>query len=272
MKTQNLSHLIPLFLALLLAGCEKENLPDNPELSTELEMKAKKEKVNTFYGPAQPFNNGVTRAVVTMSQDGTPISIGVKISEKVLEDLPEEHEILTLRLPNKAAGLPFDHIDLDWNPHGHDPGDLYGAQHFDFHFYMVSPEYKAGITDLEKAAIHPEAQYIPEGYVPPAPDVPLEHQLVPQMGVHWLNIFAPELGGADFTHTFIYGSYDGDFIFMEPMITLDYLLNEADGETFPIAQPQEFERDGYYYPTEYSIDYDPVKKEYTVIMSGMVLR
>lgn len=263
-STLKLFKLHSLLFLILLAACEAEPVENEFQV---LDQKASvsAEKENTFYGPAAPFGKGVVRAMVIMNHENEPISIGVKISEKVVQDLPPDPEVLTLRLPNKAEGLAFDHIDLDWNPGGHEPA-FYEVPHFDVHFYMVSEDYRNEIVDPVEAANLPDAQYIPENYFLPAPD------LVPRMGVHWLSLSAPELGGSDFTHTFIYGSYDGAFIFYEPMITLDYLENEADGTLFPIAQPQEFQRKGYYYPTTYSMDFDAVKKEYTISMSGMVLR
>lgn len=264
----NFYYLLPLMFIFLFSGCEKDTMGDIGSPAADgLQMKAKghKEKVNTFYGPAQPYGNGVVRAMVTMNHDGEPEAIGVKISEKVLRDLPDEHEILTLRLPNKMEGLAIDHIDLDWNPHGHEPEMFYGARHFDFHFYMISPEEKMQIVPrTQEEIVLPEMQYWPANYFPTM-------EVVPNMGMHWLSEFAPELGGADFTHTFIYGSYDGEFIFYEPMITLDYLQN-ATGESFDISQPQEFQRTGYYYPTSYRISYDATKKEYTVLLEDMVLR
>ncbi|GAB2760479.1 DUF5602 domain-containing protein [Actinomadura fibrosa] len=227
------------------------------------------EKTSEFYGPAQQLGRGVVRSSVTMSRDGTPQSIGVRISEKSFESLPDEPVVLSLQLPQKTAGLPFDHISLNWNPHGHEPENIYGARHFDVHFYMISVEEQMQITDPAKAANLPTGDYVPTGYfIPGAPE------LVPMMGVHWLSHNAPELPPTfeEFTHTFIYGSYDGEFIFMEPMITVDYLENEADGTSFPFAQPQKYPMEGYYYPTTYSMDYDSQRKEYVVEMGGMVWR
>ena len=46
------------------------------------------------------------------------------------------------------------------------------------------------------------------------------------MGAHWLDITSPELNQENpksFTQTFIYGSYDGKVIFMEPMITKAFM-------------------------------------------------
>lgn len=268
LSPRSFTYLPLFFLLIIFSGCEKEPVTEFDDPAFDLKVQAAKdkaEKVNEFYGPAQPFGLGVVRSMVRMNHAGEPVSIGVRISEKVLEDLPQGHDILTLRLSNKAEGMAFDHIDLDWNPEGHEPPFLYAAPHFDVHFYMISPEEKMQITDPDKAAILPEPEYVPQGYFLPAPD------LVPFMGVHWLSSDAPELGGADFTHTFIYGSYDGSFIFMEPMITLDYLVDHADGTEFPIAQPQEFEISGWY-PTTYSMDYDAKRKDYIIQMSGMVWR
>lgn len=261
---QPICYLLLVIPIIFFGSCEPEPVKDNFQ---ELDMRTilAPKKTNTFFGPAEPFGKGVVRTMVTMTKDGEPTSIGVKISEKVLENLPSDMEVLTLRLPNQAQAMAFDHIDLDWNPGGHEPV-FYEVPHFDVHFYMVAKEERMEITDPEKAAVLPEPEFVPENYFLPAPD------LVPYMGVHWLSFDAPELGGEDFTHTFIFGSYDGEFIFYEPMITIDYLVNHADGTSFPIAQPQEFQRPGYYYPTSYSMKHDPVKKEYLIEMSGMVYR
>ncbi len=130
---------------------------------------------------------------------------------------------------------------------------------------MVSTEYKAGITDPAKGVDYPAEVYQPDNYSPPPPFVPAVAQLVPNMGVHWVRNDEP----FPFTHTFIYGSYDGSFIFMEPMVTLKYMLNHADGTAFPIAQPDEFEISGYY-PTTYKMYYDAKHKDYVISMGDMV--
>ncbi|WP_324719929.1 DUF5602 domain-containing protein [Salinimicrobium sp. HB62] len=263
---RSISYLLPLLFFVLLTGCEKEAVPETFDSSVDLQLRADNpagSKMNTFYGPAEPFNGGVVRAVVTMTRDGVPVDIGVRISEKVLEDLPEHHEIVTLDLPNKMKGLAFDHVDLDWNPHGHEPF-FYELPHSDVHFYMIPEEEKWKITEIEKAALFPDPEYLPESYFTADPV-----EMVPNMGVHWLDFNAPELpfNEGEFTHTMIYGTYDNRVIFMEPMITLDYLLG-ADGTEFDIPQPQKFERSGYY-PTTYKMYYNAKSKEYVITMGDM---
>jgi hypothetical protein len=265
---QILLKIFPLVIVFLFASCEKEAVTDIENQSADLTFstsRAHPEKMNTFYGPAKPFGKGVARAMVTMTHDGVPRAIGIKLSERTLENLPHDMEEFSLQLPNKAEGLAFDHIDLGWNPGGHEPLEIYGIPHFDIHFYMISEEEQMGITNSDLAEILPSDEFWPANYNPTP-------SFVPMMGKHWLSLFADELQpGGVFTQTFIYGSYNGDFIFYEPMITLDY-LKEKTSMQYNISQQGEFQRTGYYYPTTYSINYDSIKKEYTISLEGMVLR
>jgi hypothetical protein len=41
--------------------------------------------------------------------------------------------------------------------------------------------------------------------------------------------------------------------------------------TEAIKQPAKYQQPGYY-PTKYSVRYDPIKKEYTVALEGLTLR
>jgi len=256
-----------LVIFLLLISCQTDPLPDvklDSSESDQLKTPRNANKMNTFYGPAQQMGDGVVRTTVTMRHDGTPESIGLRISEKVLQGLPDSEINLNLRLPNKMKGLAFDHIDFGWNPHGHEPPRTYDVPHFDIHFYMVSVDYQNNIQDPVKAAILPPKVFWPENYM----NIP---GFVPAMGKHWITLLSDEFIGKGFTRTFLYGSYDGEFHFYEPMITLAY-LKEKGNEQIPIPQPTAFQKTGFYYPTTYSINYDPVKKEYLISLENMVWR
>lgn len=259
--------LFPLLILFLLLGCQTDPIPEDTSqsLSTVLSKAPRSsEKMNTFYGPARQIGDGVLRSMVVMKHDGTPEAIGLRISEKALEGLPDEEQNITLELSNKMEGMAFDHIDFGWNPHGHEPPGFYDVPHFDIHFYMVSLDYQNNIQDADLAEILPDPEYIPETYFP-------TEGFVPAMGKHWVSGLADEFNGLPFTRTFIYGSYAGEFHFYEPMITLEY-LQEKGNEQIPIPQPAEFQRTGLYYPTTYSINYDAVKKEYLITMENLVLR
>jgi hypothetical protein len=173
-----------------------------------------------------------------------------------LTGLPDdEREVeYTVPLPRKAAGLtPFDHLTMNWNPHGHPgpeegPEGLYMVPHFDFHFYMSTEAERLAIppyeVDSSKFKIAPAAGYLPANYMHFAAGVP-------QMGSHCLDVTSPELSGAPFTQTFIYGAYNGKVTFYEPMITGEFVKNNPSFQR-AIPQPTKFQKAGWY-PTKMRI-------------------
>jgi hypothetical protein len=168
-----------------------------------------------------------------------------------------------LALPKQAMLTTFDHIYLDWNPHGHDPAQVYGKPHFDFHFYTISEQERLTIPGLNPPAmdLSPDGRYIPPMYV----QTP---GLVPAMGAHWVDVLSPEFQpGGEFSRTIIFGSYQGTFIFYEPMITLEYLLSKPN-EKIAIPQPQAYQKSGYY-PLSYVISYSESPREYSVALADL---
>jgi len=110
----------------------------------------------------------------------------------------------------------------------------------------------------------PAPKYIPDLYM----QTP---GLVPQMGSHWVDVTSPEFQpGGTFTKTFIWGSYNGEFIFWEPMLTLDYLLSKPD-DLIDLRQPDAYQRDGYY-ATQYCVTYSASPKQYTIALLNLVYR
>jgi hypothetical protein len=230
--------------------------------------------VTTFNGEAKPVGAGTARAWVNIGQDGKPTAVGVTMSETALLGLPASltpgliwTEFL-LPLPPEAAATGFDHIGLNWNPKGHDPEGVYKVPHFDFHFYLINPSERGRITargeDVEKCRKALPAEFVPEGYVP----APGSEE--PGMGLHWVEPGSHEFHGKAFTQTFIYGSYDGRLIFLEPMITKAFLETKPD-LTIPVKLPSKYQKPGYY-PTRYGIKYNPETRQYTVSVDGLTLR
>lgn len=227
-----------------------------------------------YTGTAMPVGNGAVRSWVRLDQNGSPTAIGVTFDEAALDGLPAEPPPgqlgteYVLALPPEAKATAFDHVYMNWNPHGHQPSTIYDVGHFDFHFYTISSQARTQITakgdDLAKTQRRPAAEFVPEGYV----YAPNSEE--PQMGAHWIDPVSHEFHGHSFTRTFLYGSYDGQLIFFEPMITRAYLLTKPE-VTEPIKLPARYAKSGYY-PTRYSVKYDAAKKEYTVALEGMTLR
>jgi hypothetical protein len=235
-----------LFLALSLAAiftsCEK----DDP-----------KPIAGIFKGTETTFQHGRSWTWIEMDGQNKPVRIGIAIDDAAMTSLDTSHpgsgghthnNALSLTIPSRSADVPFQHIMLDWNPHGHEPAGLYDKAHFDFHFYLTSEAERKAIpayqADSSKFLLLPNPAYMPALYV----SIPGG---VPQMGTHWIDITSGEFGPAGFTQTFIYGSYNGKVNFYEPMITKAFLDANTNFERV-IPTPAKFGKSGYY-PTKMKV-------------------
>lgn len=222
----------------------------------------KDSKKATFYGNETKVGNGTVRTFVTLNDNGDPETIGFKFSESMLSGLPVKDamsNMFNLSFPSEASAAGYDHAELDWNPHGHDPVQIYGVPHFDFHFYT------AGMDELSKIVPGPDTVAVAKQYIPT--DYMSGEVAVPNMGVHWADSTSSEFRGRLFTATFIYGFYHGKMLFVEPMITQAFLQSHPD-VSFNVKQPAAFQTPGYY-PVKWSIHFDSNKKEYTVALEGL---
>ena len=256
------------------------------------------------YGTPVAVGEGWARAYVVYAQQngGAPIEVGVALDERAMEGLPgpnphksagasdghehvDNHPFL-LSLPGRGAA-PFRFVELDWNPGGHEPPGVYDTPHFDFHFWTASREERAAIVPTDpqyqrKAdMLPPEAQRPPFFAVAAPPGAPAPG--VPLMGVHWVDVRTPELqkvfgkpeAWRPFTTTFLYGSWEGRFTFLEPMITREYILAKKAAtdpavrdEVIPVPTPAKFGTPGYY-PRAYRIAYDAEAKQYRVALTQL---
>lgn len=269
-KLVNYSMILMICMTLLgIQSCQEELGNDSLSSIDENSQELKSASMNTFYSSTLPVGNGVARAWIKVNKNGNPLEVGINLSGKALEKLPDEVTQYVLTLPKNKGQNFFTHVLLDWNPHGHEgPNGIYEVPHFDFHFYTIPSEERMLIPllvpvepiDAEDFDTPPADMYVPPLYV----QIP---GIVPEMGAHWADVTSPEFHGEPFTHTFILGSYNGEFIFWEPMITMDYLLTQPD-EVFPVRQPSAFKRDGWY-PTDYKISYSSQPDEYSVALMNL---
>ncbi len=266
--------LLPVLLIASAALPQHSRSHSQPSAPLECPSSASSSDCQTFFGEAAQLGNGTIRSWVKLNLDGQPSSVGVTFTEAALTGLPVRNPEgqhgweYNLALPPQAAKTPFNHIGINWNPQGHEPEPIYGIGHFDFHFYMISQTERAAITleddGMAKFKKLPSAEFAPPDYFyAPGSEVP-------QMGAHWVNQNAHEFHGHAFTTTFIFGSYDGRFIFWEPMITKSFLESKPNWLE-AIKQPAQFEKPAYY-PTHYRVSYDAQRKEYSVVLEGLTLR
>jgi hypothetical protein len=94
--------------------------------------------------------------------------------------------------------------------------------------------------------------------------------VVPAMGNHLIDLTGPEFNKQPFTHSFIFGVYDGNVIFYEEMVTRAHLLSKPNACT-PIKTPAAVAMRGYY-PTVSCIRHDAATGAHTVSIEQFVLR
>lgn len=216
-------------------------------------------------GEQYSIGDGVIRPFVTLDTKNHLTAIGVTFTETVLAGLPSIPVEYELALPPQASASAYRYVVLNWNPQGHGPIGIYDVPHFDFHFYSLSGKERQNITatgdDLAKVSKAPPPEFIPTGYVlEPTPPAPRE-------GRHWMDSNSPEFHGQAFTKTFIYGSYDGEIVFVEPMFTKVFLEtkpNMTESIGLPVAYPQTA-----YYPARYSVKYNRAQQSYTVSLDAL---
>ena len=245
------------------------------------------------YGAPVALGNGQARTyVLTDRKSGHPVEVGIALSAESLDSLPRlsaEHAPGThgpsreylLELP-AGNPTPYRFVEVDWNPMGH--GGPYTAPHFDFHFYRVPLSVRNEIVledpaFAEKAARLPAGEEMPAGYV--SSHVLLKTtpaaMTVPRMGLHWLDVKSPELPPSNrpFTTTFIVGSWNGQVIFDEPMVTRDFILAQRTGpataDSIPLPLAKRYVPAGYY-PVSYAVRWDGAAREYRIALQGLTPR
>jgi hypothetical protein len=229
-------------------------------------------RVEIFKGAEVPFGNGSARTEVRV-EGATVASVAVVLSENALDGLPTQLPPMTsqefiLPLPAAAPALVFNQVAVNWQPVGHPPMNIYTVPHFDVHFYMINAQQRDAITPADpqfaaKTARQPAADAVPLAYT-------LDPAAIPRMGVHSAPSNAPELQGAPFASTFVYGFYDGAMIFLEPMMTRAFLLARPD-TTIRMATPARYPLPGAY-PTAYAYKYDAVARERRIELREFVQR
>jgi hypothetical protein len=211
----------------------------------------KKDEETIFTSKEVSFQSGKTWSVFEKDKNDVPKRLSLVIDNVAMAHLDREggeaHDhanSVVVELPQEASLTPFKHIWINWNPMGHPPMTIYDVPHFDFHFYTVSSSEREGFLDTAKLNKSLDPAYLPGNHLGVDP--------VPQMGKHYVDLTSPEFSGTPFTQTFIYGSNNGELVFMEPMIT-EAFLKSTTSYSRSIPQPGKFKVKGYY-PSKMTVE------------------
>ncbi|MCB0632711.1 MAG: hypothetical protein R2824_35460 [Saprospiraceae bacterium] len=240
-----------LTVGIMFTGCKKDEITNNDELE------------GFYFGESAQLGQGTVKTYVQMDVLGAPVEMGIMVPEVVMNSLGHDTPAyFSLDLPVKARNVTaYQHMLFDWMPHGHEPEGVFTVPHFDLHFYYTSEAERMQIQATDTVQF---MKPVTEGYIP---NQYINIGGVPEMGSHWINPTDPVFNGAPFTEVFMYGSYDGEVTFIEPMITKAFILENPNFER-NMLQPGLYPVSGKYYPTVYGVKYVPERKEYRFYLSG----
>ncbi len=253
-------------------------------------------------GASAPLGQGTVGSYAVIGADGVPAEIGIVFSKGALDGLPPEPNRTSrcvdldgngqinetgecdgdyqsdLPFPAEVtarADISFVFTMVNWNAFGHQP-EPWLLPHFDIHFYQI-PKSAVDAIRLGPCGILINCEDFERAVKPvPAKYIHPEHAsvgaAVGQMGNHLIDTKTPEMGDPPeiFTHTWIFGAYDGRVIFHEIMATQDFLSSGED-LCADIKQPEAW-RQGGYYPTRYCFRNEDPSGRLRVFMEGFVLR
>jgi len=228
------------------------------------------------YGQSAALGTGSVRTYVKtngakdpVTGRRAPVEIGVEIPWHVLNGLPAESATVLIDFPIQARDTPIQFMMLGWGPQGHEPPGIYDRAHFDFHFYFQDPDDVMAIVPGPCSGLDCEVYQRAMKPVPAnllAPGYMNVGSVVPYMGNHLVDTSSPEFHGQPFTRTFIYGAYDGQITFYEPMITYES-LTKKEKQCSEIRQPQQVATAGYY-PRQYCTEFDSAAGVYKMHLTG----
>lgn len=239
-----------LFVALLLSvGACKKSIKTSPGVP------------HTVFGETKPFLNGVARSFVVLNTSGNPTAAGIRFSHDVLTALPiDAPGKFTLSLPNEAAAVGLNHIELEWRPTGDYPNALYYAPHFDFRFSRVSA---AELAEIPASDTKPaNSMYVPKNFYAIGGSVA-------GIGRRYIDSTALESKVGVFNHAMVLNFFEGKFLSHEVMITQALLLSKIDNKVI-INLPQAVQQTGYY-PTASHLAFDATTNEYEVTLENLAL-
>jgi hypothetical protein len=219
-------------------------------------------------GASRSINGATVKTWAKVTGTDVPVEVGVTVPMALIANPPAEMgdgpagSLATLDFPAAVkANTFFDHFEIQWEPHGHEP-ERYEHAHFDMHVYGIPVGDVLAIQGPDTAP--PAADRIPAGYAYPS-----IFASVPQMGVHAASVaeFAP--GAPEFDLSMILGYWHGSQTFVEPMVTQEALLAKR-SFSMDVPRPATLGRKTLY-PGKFRASYDAATDSYTLVFSDFVM-
>ena len=263
----------------LFTSCSKEDI-GVPTIGTDVsnmgrevmsESDARKSKtgITTYSSSQVNMGNGHARSFVKVSSSNAVLSAGIELTPYAFTGLGYNQQ-QKFRIPfnKKATGLmPFDHVEVVWNPINNKPSGDYNTMHLDFVFYTISsseqdaiPAYASNPAGFDN---NPPAGHLPTDYAKSAAGIE-------KMGAIWYHTDPPVMNYGAFVHSLQYGSYNGRVNFLAVSAAYNAIIS-TNSYKVPFSQPAYFAKDAYY-PTSYAIYRNAATGDYVISFEDMVMR
>jgi hypothetical protein len=196
---------------------------------------------------AAPAGEPHVASFANVDADGAIQGVGVNIPVSFFENPPTDDPAFQssegVEMPASVHDKTFIQLlRINWLASGHGPAP-YDEPHFDLHFYRGT---KAEVTAISCPDPEPfPTAVLADGYEAPS-------TCVSGMGYHaWPSA---DVNGGTFTASIILGYAAQKMVFIEPMITRDFLLQRQDFER-DIARPASAGGATTLYPSHFSATY-----------------
>ncbi|MBD1903928.1 DUF5602 domain-containing protein [Funiculus sociatus GB2-A5] len=238
-----------------------------------------------FFGSPQPLGENFVRSFVILDDDEKPLEVGVILTQGALS-LPTSDTApnisTVLSLPSEASDVAVNHFELTYRPHGF-PGlpEVLGVPRFTIDSFLISPQERALICpypdttgsvatctpdELAQVLTPPQPGVVPPGLQPTG-------IVSPGIGARYFDpdVLLPILTQQQpFTTLYDYAFFNGQASVIGFGATKAFLETQSN-VTKPIKVPSSYTKSGYY-PTEYSVTFDPTSQEYKMVLGGLTYR
>jgi hypothetical protein len=173
-----------------------------------------------------------------------------------------------------GVNVPFKYVEVDWNTEGlpRGPNGSFVNPHYDFHFYTKTPEFinqELTCFTSEKTCDHMQTGYVqarrfltlpPQNFVPNS-YFPDSESSIANMGLHNLDgRFNYTIQNVNDNPVIIYGTFDGEIVFLEASLTLYAFQNAISSDapiSWQISQPQVYSYE--WWPNSMTLEFDPTR-------------
>ena len=262
-------------LLFMFFSCDKEEFVNNDsgQSVSKSNIPENSNADEIFLGPEIEMGKGSVNSWIRVNHNSLPVEVGIEMTPEVFIDLPKDSDFgkpIIVPLPKIATELtPFNHVGINWSPGNYSDIESFNEEHFRFYFYTISLAERMLIpawsleTDI-KFSTYPSKNQMPYNFFP----ILKGPGSYAEKGRLWLSGNSGDY--TPFSHTLALGTYNGDFTFINLMVTSKFLTTGEQPLNNSYSQPLSYPINKLF-PREYNI-YTTKKGNYCVSLGNFMHR